>query len=206
MALLNKEQLSILQAIKEGKSRTDIISDFTKLSVNLVRYYQTEMQKQAFIRCFQYRVTDGELDYECYLQSKGEVALENPDFLLKAGQVDGRQTHIYAQNVGLVNSGDGKVTDFSLNIGQRINEVNNLINSLRQAAEEFPSDQREDFSLALEDLESDLSQPDKRQPKRIQRRVQSLLGIVHSVLTSVSDIAGLINNIQELATKLGISI
>jgi predicted transcriptional regulator len=106
-------QVAILRAIKERKTDTSKISEATGLSVELVKYYLMEMQKEGFLRCSNPMAVDGHRDYAlCHLEPKGEVALENPDFLLKSNQVSRNQTNIYAKNVGFVNSGDGTVTNF----------------------------------------------------------------------------------------------
>jgi DeoR family transcriptional regulator, catabolite repression regulator len=205
---LNPNHIAILRAIKEGKTDTYEISEFTKLSVNIVRYYQMEMKEEGFVKCTDYFSRDdtGSKDHSCYLEPKGEVALENPDYLLQSNQVNRNQTNIYAQTIGFVNSGDGTVTNFSQNIGQRIDEINHIINSIRKSAETFPEEQCEEVLLSLEDLESDLSQPDKIQPKRIQRRIAALWAVACILGTSVAGITGFSNDILELAEKLGVPI
>jgi DeoR family transcriptional regulator, catabolite repression regulator len=202
---LNPNQVAILQAIKEGKTETNQISEFTKLSVHIVRYYQVEMKKEGFIQCSDYISWDGNKDHSCYLESKGEVALENPDFLLNSNKTNGNQTHIYAQTVGFVNSGNGTVANFSQNIGMHISEINQIIESIKQSAETFPEEQREEVFLSLEDLESDLSQPNKLQPNQI-RRIAALWAVACILGASVAGITGFSNDILELAEKLGVPI
>jgi predicted transcriptional regulator len=209
MTQLTQNQVAILRAIKETKTNTNRISESTELSVNLVKHYLVEMEKEGFIRCSSYIAVDGCRDYShCNLEPKGEVALENPDFLLKSNPEKINQTNIYSQTVtvGFLNSGDGTVENFSQNISQSQSEINRLINAIRQSAQTLPEEHRDEVFLALEDLESDLSQPDKLQPKRIKRRIAALWAIVCILSASIASIADFSNNVLELAHKLGFPI
>jgi len=74
------------------------------------------------------------------------------------------QTTIHANNVGFVNSGSGTVTDFSQTIGNNIDDITKLITALRDSARTFPEAQREEALVHLEDLQEDLSKPEKQKP------------------------------------------
>lgn len=207
MIQLNPNQVTILQAIKEGKGDTNQIAEITGLSVHVVRYYQDNMHEEGYIRCSKCFSSDGSgMDYSCTLKSKGHTALEDPNFLLQSNQTNASQTHIYAQTVGFVNSGTGTVTNFSLNIGLNMSDINQLINSIRQHAGNFPEEQRDEVLLSLEDLESDLSQPDKQQPKRIQRRIATLWAVACILSAGLAGVTDFSNNVLELAEKLGTPI
>jgi predicted transcriptional regulator len=207
MAQINQNQVAILRAIKERKTDTNRISESTMLSVDLVKHYLEEMRNEGFIICSNPMGMDGRKDYvNCYLEPKGVVALENPDLLLSSNPGKVNQTNIYTQNVGFVNSGDGTVANFSQNIGQNQSEINRLINAIRQSAETLPEEHRDEAFLALEDLESDLDQPDRLQPKRIKMRLAALWAIASSLGTSIAGIVDFSNNILELANKLGFQL
>ena len=113
------------------------------------------------------------------------------------------QTSVNAQNIGFINSGSGSVSNFSQNIGINIGEITQLINSLRETAQKFPESEREEVLMHLDDLQEDVSNPDKRKPEKIKVRLKRLLAIAATVLVGFADFS---NNVLELSEKLGVPI
>ncbi|WP_353929294.1 hypothetical protein WJM97_13305 [Okeanomitos corallinicola TIOX110] len=95
-------------------------------------------------------------------------------------------------------------SDFSQNIGQNIDEINKLINSLREIAQTFPDAQREQAIVHLEDLQEDIhiTIPEKRNP-RIKARIGALLALVGVIGGTVATAVDFSNNVLELSNKLG---
>ncbi|MBD2130093.1 hypothetical protein NDI39_29430 [Microcoleus sp. ZQ-A2] len=98
----------------------------------------------------------------------------------------------------------GTLNDFSQNISQNIDEITNLIQSLRNTAQEFPTEEREQTLVHLEDLEEDIHQPEKRKPNRVKTRLAALLAIAIGVGGTVATATDFTNNILELSEKLGV--
>jgi len=97
-------------------------------------------------------------------------------------------------------------SNFSQNIGQNIDEITKLINSLREKAQILPQEQREEALVHLDDLQEDITTPEKQKPQRIKARIGSLLAIAAFVGATVAGTADFANNVLELSQKLGISI
>ncbi|KAM3114040.1 pentapeptide repeat-containing protein [Phormidesmis sp. 146-33] len=114
-------------------------------------------------------------------------------------------TTIYG-DVGFVNSGDGTVSNFSQNIGNNINDITKLISVLRHTAQTFPQAQREEALVHLDDLQEDLSQPEKQKPQRIKTRLVALFAIATTVSGLVAGAADFSNNVLELSEKLDIEL
>ena len=109
-------------------------------------------------------------------------------------------------NIGFINSGSGTVSNFSQNIGQNIDEITKLISSLREMAKEFPENEREEALVNLDDLQEDVSTPEKHKPERIKIRLGRLLVISGTIAGIVTGAADFSNNVFELSEKLGIPI
>jgi hypothetical protein len=95
-------------------------------------------------------------------------------------------------------------SNFSQNIGQNINEITRLVNSLREMAKEFPQAQRDEAMVHLDDLQEDITIPEKQKPQRIKTRIMALLAIAGTLYGTVAGVADFSNNVLELSEKLGI--
>ena len=100
----------------------------------------------------------------------------------------------------------GTLNDFSQNISQNIDEITSLIQSLRNTAQEFPTEEREQALVHLEDLEEDIHKPEKRKPNRVKTRLTALFAIAIGVGGAVATATDFTNNILELSEKLGVPI
>ena len=107
----------------------------------------------------------------------------------------------------------GTLNDYSITIGQNIDDIERLIASLRENIQHFPEKQREDAEMELEDLEEDIKNPEKHNPKRLARRLKRIaaIGTAVTALTggavTVSDnLNTFTDNITELGEKLEVPI
>lgn len=118
------------------------------------------------------------------------------------------QTKIHAPNssFGFVQSGSGNISNFSQNIGQNIDDITRLLRSLREMAQAFPEAEREEVLVCLDDLQEDISTPEKQKPERLKIRLGRLLVIAGTIAGVVAGAADFSNNILELAEKLGVPI
>ena len=69
-------------------------------------------------------------------------------------------------------------------------------------SQEFPETQREEIVVHLDDLQEDITTPEKQKPQRIKTRIAALLTI-GSLFAGGADFA---NNVLELSEKLGVQI
>ncbi|MBD1877221.1 hypothetical protein H6F75_27440 [Nodosilinea sp. FACHB-131] len=97
-------------------------------------------------------------------------------------------------------------------INQNSNDITYLLTALREAAQQFPEEQKDEALMELDDLESDLKAPKKQEPKRIGKRLQRLIAMGTAAKTLASgaatfsgDINEFIGNVMELAEKVGLS-
>jgi hypothetical protein len=212
---LNQNQLKILQLIDNGIQDSPEIAKVSGLSSEVVKYYIIEMQADGYLLCTEKLFMDrgiilpdpSEPRYlRCELNTKGKVALENPGLLLHPKQGSMSHTTIHAQTVGFVNSGNGSVSHFTQNIGENIGEIRQVIDSLMHTAQGFPEEQRDEALLHLEDLESDLSKPEKQTPKRIKHRIAALWAIACILGAGISGAVTFSKDILDLAEKLGVPV
>ncbi len=96
--------------------------------------------------------------------------------------------------------------DFSQNIGQNIDDITRLINSLREMAKEFPEAQRDEAMVHLDDLQEDITTPEKQKPQRIKTRLLALWGIGTVVAGIIAVSVDFSNNVLDLSEKLGVPI
>lgn len=97
-------------------------------------------------------------------------------------------------------------------INQNSDDISRLIAALRETAQQFPEDQKEEALMELDDLEADLKAPEKQDPKRIGKRLKRLIAAGTAAATLASGAATFSGNINEftsnvlsLSKKLGIS-
>ena len=97
-------------------------------------------------------------------------------------------------------------------INQNQEAINQLINALRTSAETFPSEQKEEVLMELDDLEGDLSEPKKQEPKRIGRRLQRLIAAGAAAATFAGgaakfsgDVNEFTQNVLELGGQMGLA-
>jgi adenine-specific DNA methylase len=94
----------------------------------------------------------------------------------------------------------------SVNFSKNIDEITRMICCLREMAQEFPEAQREEAMVHLEDLEEDITTPEKQKPQRFKTRLVALLATIGTIAGTVAVSADFSNNVLELAEKLGVQI
>lgn len=100
----------------------------------------------------------------------------------------------------------GTYNDFSQTINNNLDEIQQLIAALHSQAEGFPEEKRDEIKVYLGDLEEDLKQPEKRDPKRIKARLLALIAIVGVIGSTVATGTDFANNVLELGKKFGIEL
>ncbi|MEM9136501.1 MAG: pentapeptide repeat-containing protein [Cyanobacteria bacterium P01_F01_bin.42] len=106
----------------------------------------------------------------------------------------------------------GKMSAIQNNYGANTEDITRLFTALRNQAQTFPTDQKDEANDALDDLERDLAeeQPDQG---RISRRLKKLvalgaaIGTIASGAAAVSgDVSTFTGNVIELTEQLGIPV
>jgi uncharacterized protein YjbI with pentapeptide repeats len=116
------------------------------------------------------------------------------------------QTIINAQTIGATHTGSGDITNFTQNINSNIEDITKLIASLRNAAQSLPEAQREEALVHLDDLQEDLSQPEKQKPNRLKTRLVALFAIASTASGVVVGATDFGNKVLDLSKKLGIEL
>jgi DNA-binding MarR family transcriptional regulator len=119
---------------------------------------------------------------------------------------DLRQANIANFANQLQDNSSQNASDFSQNINQNIDEINKLINSLREIAQQFPEEQRQQAIVHLDDLEEDIASPKKQTPERIKTRIDGLLKTAAIVGTCAVGLADFTNNVLQIGEKLNVQI
>ena len=89
--------------------------------------------------------------------------------------------------------------------GASVAELLQLINNLRQTADQFPSDVREDITIDIDDVETEIQKPEKeRSLPKLKKRLLALLTAATVIATPISGITDFTNNVLEIGSKLGI--
>lgn len=100
----------------------------------------------------------------------------------------------------------GQFNDYSIQVGANIDEINNLIRTLRTRIQFFPEEQKTDINIELQDLEADLADERKREPKRLSKHVRFLWLTACTIAVGIAGAADFSNNLLELSEKLNVPI
>ncbi|MGB0562089.1 MAG: COR domain-containing protein [Spirulinaceae cyanobacterium] len=114
--------------------------------------------------------------------------------------------HAHNSNIGAIQSGSSTIHDINQNIDENLNEVTRLIKTLKAQSQTFPDDEKTGAEIVIEDLESDLADEKKREPKRLTRRILALWGIACAIASGVASVADFSNNLLSLADYLNVEI
>jgi hypothetical protein len=97
-------------------------------------------------------------------------------------------------------------------INQNSDDISRLLTALRKMAQQFPPEQQDEALMELDNLEADLKNPEKREPKRIGKRLQRLIAagtaaatIAGGAATFSGNLNEFTSNVLELAEKVGLS-
>ncbi|MGI0490882.1 pentapeptide repeat-containing protein [Alkalinema pantanalense CENA528] len=100
----------------------------------------------------------------------------------------------------------GTFNDYSQTINNNLDEIGQLIRTLRSQAEQFPQDAKISVEVHLGDLADDLKQPEKRDPNRIKVRLMALLAIAVQLGGAIATATDFSNNVMELGKKFGVEL
>lgn len=82
-----------------------------------------------------------------------------------------------------------------------------LVASLRQSVQQFPEAIREDLTIDLEDVETEIQKPEgDRNPTRLKKRLLAIAAAATAVATPIAGMTDFANNVVDLGQKLGIEV
>ena len=99
-------------------------------------------------------------------------------------------------------------TNFTQTSGANIADILQLINNLRQTAQQFPSDIREELIIDVEDVEIEIQKPEKERnlPKLKKRLLALATAATVTFATPIAGMTDFANNVMEIGNKLGIEL
>ncbi len=100
----------------------------------------------------------------------------------------------------------GTFNDYSQTITNNLDEIGQLISTLRSQAEQFPPDEREAVEVHLGELEEASNQPQKQDPKRIKAKLMALLAIALGLGGAIATATDFSNNVLELGKKFEVEL
>lgn len=182
-----REDLKRIICIRENNE-----SDYVRQLINLVERTQTSLMSNSRNE-YTFNAPVGSVENQGSIGSSGsQNSVTNA-----AGEAN------IANFANQVRDNARQITEnFHQNIEQNLDELTKLIYSLREMAKEFPEAQREEAIVHLDDLQEDLTKPEKQKPQRIKTRIVALSAIAGFVVGA----ADFSNNVAELAEKLGVTI
>lgn len=128
-------------------------------------------------------------------------------------KIDNSQTnHLQGAQIGnfakeVKDSAQQTASDFIQNNNASTAELLQLIASLRQTAEQFPEDIRENIIIDIEDVEAEIQKPaTDRNPKRLKKSLSAILAAATATGVAIAGTVDFANNAIDLGQKLGVEL
>ena len=98
-------------------------------------------------------------------------------------------------------------SNFTQTSGASIAELLQLITNLRQTADQFPSDIREELIIDVEDVELEVQKPaPERNLPKLKKRLLALFTAATVTFGAIAGTTDFANNVLEISNKLGIEL
>ncbi|MEM9215266.1 MAG: pentapeptide repeat-containing protein [Cyanobacteria bacterium P01_F01_bin.150] len=207
---LTDEQINILSAIKDCHKSNEEVAKELEIQPDLVFHYMQEMEKTGYIKCVVATDKDGYLI--AFIEPKGRLAMTAPEKILPSSDANVQVTNDFrhAQIGAFAKTVHGNQRSTINNYGTSLDDITRLLSALREQAQMFPVEKKDDAIDILDDIESDLNKPEPDHD-RIGRRLKRLIAIsaaVGTIAGSAATFSGSLNdftsNIIELTETLGI--
>lgn len=219
MSLTNK-QLSILQKIDNGVGSTMQIADDFGEKRSVINYLMRELRDEGYIKGSEGfppgEWVGGREFVNSMLTSKGKTALVSPSDIVQnySSQITNNFTveSINAPLSFIQGTGAGRNAQINQTnaLSQEITEIIEKIANLERGLDDFPEDVREEASVHLENLKSELQLSDNPQPKKIRSYFKAAIRVLVTGLISstvvITEGTDFLNNITDLADKFDVEI
>ncbi len=126
-------------------------------------------------------------------------------------KVDNSQTnHLEGANVsGVIGRDNTEVSNNQFNQNNNANtaELLKLISSMRQTADQFPEDIRDEIIIDIEDVEAEIKKPEnKRNKTKLNKRLTAIVAAATAIVVGIPGAADFANTAIELGQKMGIEL
>nr|WP_287454786.1 pentapeptide repeat-containing protein [Leptolyngbya sp. UWPOB_LEPTO1] len=206
------EDISI-QAIEKKSSDAFVIrlevppeADKAAIESHAKELYEMKLQLQEQRYQAELQAKDGQISlYQEQLEFHRQNNTNLMEIVKTMAEKENQPTHqtiINAQTIGATHSGSGDITNFTQNINSNINDITTLIDALRNTAQTFPDEQRQEALEHLGDVEEGIRQPNQVKPHRVKAALAALLAI-SGMVAATTDFS---NNVLEIGNKLGIEL
>lgn len=129
---------------------------------------------------------------------------------IAGNKIDSSQTNNFNGPMsGVIGSDNAQVTNSTFTQTNNANtaELLQLVASLRQTAEQFPEDIRENIIIDIEDVEAEIEKPETdRNPKRLKKSLSAILAAATATGVAIAGTVDFANNAIDLGQKLGIEL
>jgi len=86
-------------------------------------------------------------------------------------------------------------------------ELLQLISSMRETAEQFPEDIRDEIIIDIEDIETEIQKPENQWNKtRLKQRLKGIVATVTAIAIPIAGITYFANTAIELGQKVGVEL
>ncbi|MDX2255098.1 MAG: DUF4926 domain-containing protein [Pseudanabaenaceae cyanobacterium bins.39] len=100
-----------------------------------------------------------------------------------------------------------QASHFNQTSGTSTAEILELINKLRQTADQFPPEVREELIIDVEDVEVEIQKPEaERNIPKLRKRLLALLTAATVTFNAIAGMTDFANNVMEIGSKVGIEL
>jgi len=126
-------------------------------------------------------------------------------------KVDHSQTnHLESAKVsGVIGRDNAQVSNSQFNQNNNANttEILQLISSMRETAEQFPEDLRDEIIIDIEDIETEIQKPENQWNKtRLKKSLKAIVAAVTAVAIPIAGITYFANTAIDLGQKVGVEL
>jgi hypothetical protein len=98
-------------------------------------------------------------------------------------------------------------SQFNQNNNANTAEILQLISSMRQTADQFPEDIRDEIIIDIEDIEAEIKKPENQRNKtKLNKRLTAIVATATAIVVGIPGAADFANTAIELGQKMGIEL
>lgn len=130
----------------------------------------------------------------------------------KMTQDSSQTNHVQGSQIGSItkevkDSAQQTAIGFTQNNNANTGELLKLISSMRQTAEQFPEDIRDEIIIDIEDIETEIQKPENQWNKtRLKKSLKAIVAAVTAIAIPIAGITYFANTAIDLGQKVGIEL
>jgi internalin A len=120
-----------------------------------------------------------------------------------------KTNHFNAPMSGVIGSDNAEVTNnqFIQNNNTNTAELLKLISSMRETANQFPEDLRDEIIIDIEDIETEIQKPENQWNKnRLKKSLKAIVAAVTAIAIPIAGITYFANTAIELGQRVGVEL